>query len=276
MISGNSATSGGGVYVGNDFIRSSVCHLSGGVISNNRATGNGGGVWVTDDSSYLERLFVSDGVVFSNNHASAAYSRAAAFNDVYNSHIGSRVTWTTPFTQGYNNYDISYVYGTSLTQYTVIVRDSYASITGAGNYSAGISVTINSGTRDNYAFSGWSINEGSVTLSNSTTATFTMPANNVDITVNWRPTSSNESVPEEPITNTPTPNTPITSNPAPNNPTHNGGGGGSVIIFPTTSDKGNLLTGSIGYIIVVGCIVLIAVGIAVVLLHKKQKNSAQL
>jgi hypothetical protein len=53
VISGNSAVSGGGIYVGNDFILHSVCKLSGGVISNNRASGNGGGVWVSDDCSYL-------------------------------------------------------------------------------------------------------------------------------------------------------------------------------------------------------------------------------
>jgi uncharacterized repeat protein (TIGR02543 family) len=188
-ISGNTASSGGGIYVGDDFIRPSVCRLSGGIISNNKATGNGGGVWVTDDCSYLERLFVSDGVVFSNNFASAAYNRVSVFDDIYNLQIGSKVTWTSPFLQGYNNYDISYVYGTSLTQYTVTVRDSYASITGADNYSSGISVTINAGSRVGYTFSGWTVNEGGISLSNSATATFTMPANNVAVTANWTPTS---------------------------------------------------------------------------------------
>jgi LPXTG-motif cell wall-anchored protein len=28
---------------------------------------------------------------------------------MYNSCVGSRVTWSSPFTQGYNNYDISYI-----------------------------------------------------------------------------------------------------------------------------------------------------------------------
>jgi hypothetical protein len=86
--------------------------LSGGKISNNVASGNGGGVWVTDDSSHLERLTVKDSVVFSNNRATTAYNRASAFDNIYNSQISSKVTWTTPFTQGYNNYDISYTSGT--------------------------------------------------------------------------------------------------------------------------------------------------------------------
>ncbi|MCL1978446.1 MAG: InlB B-repeat-containing protein [Candidatus Bathyarchaeota archaeon] len=188
-ISGNNAPSGGGIYIGNDVIRSSVCHLSGGIISNNKATGNGGGVWVTDDCSYLERLFVSNDVIFQNNLAYAAYNRAPVFDDIYNLQIGSKVTWTSPFTQGYNNYDISYVYGTSLTQYSVTVHDSYASITGADNYSTGISVTINAGSRDGYTFSGWTVNEGGISLSNSATATFTMPARDVVLTANWSPIS---------------------------------------------------------------------------------------
>jgi uncharacterized repeat protein (TIGR02543 family) len=276
MISGNSATSGGGVYVGNDFIRSSVCKLSGGVISNNRASGNGGGVWVTDDCSYLERLFVSDGVVFSNNFASAAYSRASVFDNTYNSQIGSKVTWTSPFTQGYNNYDISYVYGTSLTQYTVTVHNSYASFTGAGSYSVGTTVTINAGIHNGYTFSSWTINEGTITLTNNTTTTFTMPANNVIITANWNPTSNNENKPDNPNTDnsttiTPSPpvNTPKPSVPASNSSIPSSGG---VNIFSTPNNKGNLMLWTFRNIALLGCIVLIIVTIAIVLLHKKPKT----
>jgi uncharacterized repeat protein (TIGR02543 family) len=281
VISGNSAISGGGVYVGNDFIRSSVCKLSGGVVSNNRASGNGGGVWVSDDCSYLERLFVSDGVVFSNNFASAAYSRAAVFDATYNLQIGSKVIWTSPFTQGYNNYDISYVFGASLTQYSVTVRDSYASYTGAGSYSAGTTVTINAGTRNGYTFSSWAINEGTITpLTNSTTTTFTMPANNVIITANWSPTSNNENKPDNPnIDNSttitlssspPPPDTPKSNSASSNNPIPNGGG--VVNIFPTPSNKGNLMIWTFRNIILLGCTVLIIVVIAIVLLHKKPKT----
>jgi len=52
--------------------------------------------------------------VFSNNRASAAYDRAESDDELYRKHIGSRVTWTSPFEQGYNNYDISYTKGTPI------------------------------------------------------------------------------------------------------------------------------------------------------------------
>ena len=108
-ISGNIASNnGGGVYLGNG-----VFKLSGGKISKNTAAYNGGGVWV--DTEKLDLLFVSNGVVFSNNRASVAYDRDSTHDSVYSSQIGNRVTWTTPFTQGYNNYDISYTSGTQVT-----------------------------------------------------------------------------------------------------------------------------------------------------------------
>jgi hypothetical protein len=81
----------------------------GGVISNNTAvTGGGIGVAVVEN---LRGIFVSDGVTFSNNRATVAYNRASTHDSLYNSHIGSSVIWTSPFTQGYNNYDISYTSG---------------------------------------------------------------------------------------------------------------------------------------------------------------------
>ena len=101
MISGNIASNGGGVYLGNGIFK-----LSGGEISKNTATHDGGGIWV--DNEKLDQLFVSNGVIFSSNHASGAYDRDSMHDSVYRSQIGNRVTWTTPFTQGYNNYDISY------------------------------------------------------------------------------------------------------------------------------------------------------------------------
>ncbi|MDR0373533.1 MAG: hypothetical protein LBI79_08275 [Nitrososphaerota archaeon] len=44
-----------------------------GVILGNTALRNGGGVWV--DVGDLDKLYVFDGVVFSDNHASVAYTR---------------------------------------------------------------------------------------------------------------------------------------------------------------------------------------------------------
>jgi hypothetical protein len=87
--------------------------LLGGEISGNTAKGDGGGVWV--DEKNLSGLFVSSGVVFSNNQASAAYNRKSNHDIVYVKQVGEKITWTTPFTQGYNNYDISYTSGTQVT-----------------------------------------------------------------------------------------------------------------------------------------------------------------
>jgi hypothetical protein len=99
-ISDNKATfSGGGVYIG-----FGIVNVTGGNISGNKASDNGGGICVgTKD---LVGLIVSDGVIFCDNSASVAHSRAPEYAEVYNTNIGKSVVWTTPFTQGYNNYDI--------------------------------------------------------------------------------------------------------------------------------------------------------------------------
>ncbi|MCL2134422.1 MAG: hypothetical protein FWH37_02545 [Candidatus Bathyarchaeota archaeon] len=106
VISYNTANwDGGGMYnQDGDFV------LSGGVISYNTAFKNGGGLCVSYFET-LENVFVDDGVVFENNCASKAYDRDASHDILYNSHIGSDVVWSSPFTQGYNNYDISYTWG---------------------------------------------------------------------------------------------------------------------------------------------------------------------
>ncbi|MCL2172697.1 MAG: hypothetical protein FWB84_03535 [Candidatus Bathyarchaeota archaeon] len=110
-ISSNTATNGGGVY-----IEYGTFKLTSGKISSNAATNSGGGVWIRIDQ--LDQLFVSNGVVFSNNRASEAYERSSEHDAVYAKQIGSSVTWTTPFTQGYNNYDIGYTSNTPMPDIT--------------------------------------------------------------------------------------------------------------------------------------------------------------
>lgn len=185
VISGNTAVSGGGVYIDDK----SVFLLNGGMVSNNRALGNGGGIWISDYSANFTRLFVSKGVVFSNNYASEAYNRNRVHESIYNMQIKGDV-WSEPFTQGYNNYDISYVYGTPITFYNVTIQGSYAEVTGAGNYVAGATITINAGTREGYTFSSWTTNNRGITLTNNaaTTTTFTMPERNIVLTASWTPT----------------------------------------------------------------------------------------
>ncbi|MCL2135266.1 MAG: InlB B-repeat-containing protein [Candidatus Bathyarchaeota archaeon] len=173
IITGNKAAYGGGVATYGVFT------MTGGTISNNFAS-SGGGVFGS-----LEYIFVSDGAVFENNRASTAYSRHPRHDALYKLQIGDNVIWTAPFTQGYNNYDIQYSEGSRFTVYTLSVYFSYAESTGAGNYIAGERVTVNAGTRDGFTFNGWLIGEGDITLPNSATTTFTMPARNVAIIANW-------------------------------------------------------------------------------------------
>ena len=122
-ISGNTATdSGGGVYneysmflFGDIIYYNSKVTLTGGKLSSNTANWGGGiGLSYTSGVEGLEQIFVSDGVVFENNCASVAYNRNSTHDALYNSQIGRRVTWTSPFTQGYNNYDIYYTMGTPI------------------------------------------------------------------------------------------------------------------------------------------------------------------
>jgi len=102
VIAGNRAPNGGGMYINNDRVQ-----LSDGVISNNAASHSGGGIYAT----ILEELYISDGMVFSDNQASAAYERNPEHDEIYHAQIGDNVVWTLPFNQGYNNYDISYTSG---------------------------------------------------------------------------------------------------------------------------------------------------------------------
>jgi len=151
-ITNNAAVSGGGVYVSGGSVE-----LLGGTISDNVASGNGGGVWVTDTTTNLNRLTVANGVVFSNNLASGAYDRNPAHNSYYNTYIGSNVTWTEPFIQGYNNYDISYVNGPQILYH---INYNPNTATGTMNSTAAIynqNVTLKPNTFDNpgYTFAGW-------------------------------------------------------------------------------------------------------------------------
>jgi len=94
---------GGGIYVyGGNFT------MSGGKISNSTAQ-NGGGIGVSSLGG-LEYVYVRNEAVFSNNHAVVFYERASIHDTLYNSRIDRSVVWTSPFKQGYNNYDIYYIW----------------------------------------------------------------------------------------------------------------------------------------------------------------------
>jgi hypothetical protein len=74
----------------------------------------------------------------------------------------------------------------AIAKYSLTVKGSYASISGAGSYSEGETVTINAGSYSNFRFGGWSSNDG-VSFANASyaTTTFIMPAKNVAVTAEW-------------------------------------------------------------------------------------------
>ena len=105
-ISGNTAGSDGGGVM----IRSGTVSLEGTTeVSGNTAAGDGGGVWVA--YSNLGSLDVGPDVVFSDNSASRSSEVIAPVDQpTYDTHVLAPASaWTAGFTQGYNNFDISYL-----------------------------------------------------------------------------------------------------------------------------------------------------------------------
>jgi hypothetical protein len=104
-ISGHSVTgNGGGLFVWGLFT------MNGGKISDNTASGGGGiGINVADYAN----LRIGANAVFDNNTASTARNRATANDTVYATNIAA-TQWTDPFSQGFNNYDITST-GTTVT-----------------------------------------------------------------------------------------------------------------------------------------------------------------
>jgi uncharacterized repeat protein (TIGR02543 family) len=270
IISNNTALNGGGVSL---FFGADAFTMEGGIIANNTAVERGGGISIAFGD--LDKLFVSDTMVFKNNRAAAAYNRDPAHDGLYQTNIGSKVVWSEPFVQGYNNYDISYTRGTLV--YVVSVRDSYALTTGTGSYPAGTIITVNAGTREGYTFSGWTVNEGGITLPNSATATFTMPTNNVVVTASWNPTSSGgggssggsgDSSSNKPSPNPSTPNNPV-QKPTPDEPDGNDN------VVPTPEeDKEKPAVWPSWSIVLALVIVLIAAIVVVGVIVKKRLKTA--
>ena len=83
---------------------------------------------------------------------------------------------------------------TRQTRYAVTVNNSYADVSGAGSYAAGIVVTVCAGSRDGYIFNGWT-SDSSVAFDDASAAetTFTMPEGSVTVTANWSRDSGSSS-----------------------------------------------------------------------------------
>ena len=79
--------------------------------------------------------------------------------------------------------------------YTLTIEGSEAETTGAGSYEAGTEVAIDAGTRSGYDFAGWTSTAGSFADASAAQTTFTMPAEDVTITANWKEKPSTPSGP---------------------------------------------------------------------------------
>ena len=179
-VSGNkSASDGGGLYM----LGAGERIMSGGKISANTViNGVGGGVSLFNDSSFeitggeisyneaaigggiytenLGLLIVRAGVIFAGNKADQATEREPANNTVYASNIKC-TKWTIPFTQGYNNYDISQNGAPIEIARYIVTRDNDGAVIGGfhwlnnavtacGNYAPNnYTYTITATTNDN-------------------------------------------------------------------------------------------------------------------------------
>ncbi|MCL1970836.1 MAG: hypothetical protein FWF66_05220, partial [Candidatus Bathyarchaeota archaeon] len=186
VISDNRAQQGGGVCLLNGLV-----HLYSGKISCNYAN-IGGGICVTTDSRYLDRLIVEADVEFSCNRATRGYDRLPADDARYSNQIKG-VVWSDPFKQGYNNYDISYVHGSPLTEFTVTVEPNTNPptpkwLTYISNGTIRATVHIDAGIPPvNKVFDEWVANSKDVIFNDPKNphTTFTMPEHPVEITPTW-------------------------------------------------------------------------------------------
>ena len=209
-ISGNTAgNNGGGIYVTGTTTIANTITIERGTISGNVAT-NGGGIFTHNYAS----LFVEAPVIFSNNRAATASQfRNPADNDIYLSNIHPHVAWTTPFVQGFNNFDINHDYQALFLLTYVINHGTGTAQHGPRFLAPGDNINLAPApTRASHTFDGWD-DDGTTRPAGSP---FTMPAGHVTLYDMWRPGS-----------------------PGGGTPGGNGGGGDPGNADPGNTDPGN-------------------------------------
>ena len=188
--------------------------ITGGAILENSAKGAGGGIRAIN-SNLTIRTAVTIGGNTSQTGGSDIYFKTSEyrgnsltlakpqndgdaerywFDDTPDLRYEGNESRVTKYAGNINSDESKYlIVATGIPTYPVTVESSYAETTGAGQYAAGATVTIQAGTREDYTFDGWTVTPESVKLTNadSATTTFTMPAGNVTVTANW---ASNEKI----------------------------------------------------------------------------------
>ena len=156
VLSDNFANYGGGIYTSSAL--STAVTIHGGTISGNVAVFDGGGIYVSYGN--LDKVTIATGVTFSNNHAGTMYDRNPIDDALYHAQIAPEVTWTIPFTQGYNNYDISYTNGVLLQTYNIKyeLNGGTNPLNNPNTYNEKLlPLPINVPTKAGYDFLGWTV-----------------------------------------------------------------------------------------------------------------------
>lgn len=71
-------------------------------------------------------------------------------------------------------------------QYCLTVEGSESEESGAGMYAAGDKITIDAGSKSGYRFDGWTSDSGSFEDAEAEKTIFTMPAEDITVTANWK------------------------------------------------------------------------------------------
>jgi len=216
VISGNTAFSnGGGIYIDyfEDHDLSSLpVRVQGNVqITNNSApNGDGGGIYVgvyddianpgVRDPQLYYRLSVGADVVFANNSAQAAYLLTdPALIAIHDATVLTH-SFTTPFTYGYNNYDINYIEGTLIyivtfdSQGGTPVEASNPAFVGNAERVAPSALAIRppvDPTRNGYTFRGWCVAVPTATSPCVPYNFGTQVTSNFTLYANWTPALQN-------------------------------------------------------------------------------------
>jgi uncharacterized repeat protein (TIGR02543 family) len=150
-ISNNSSDNGGG-GISVDSTAGTRATINSGTFSGNTARNNGGGI----NSSY-ENLIVRAPVIFSNNSAGAFTHYRNPVNDaIYAANILA-TSWTSPFSQGFNNFDINHSFTARVTFTTGIngTLDIHSAVLGDSR-TVGVDNMPEDPVREGFTFRGWS------------------------------------------------------------------------------------------------------------------------
>ncbi|MDR3086043.1 MAG: InlB B-repeat-containing protein, partial [Christensenellaceae bacterium] len=179
---------GGAIYLEGLGVGTSLTVPSRAQFANNTAGQDGGGIWIA--YSDLAKLNVEAGATFTDNSAQAAYTRNAADDATYSAHVLG-TSWTSPLTQGYNNYDIAYTRDVNYPLMYALDGGTNAAGNPASYSVANLPITIDPPTKDGYSFEGWTVDYANTAITDLTTSitSYAIPTTatgSITLTAHWR------------------------------------------------------------------------------------------